>query len=191
MLLGRRNPESLAQRLRGWLWPRAGWCRAGRYLLLRLTRAPGTPHGVAAGLAAGVAVSLTPFFGLHLLLSLWLAYLTRSDLLAAALGTLVGNPWTLPFLLLASYQLGHALLGGPTAPIEWFQNWTLGSFFTKLEAVFWPMAVGSLPLGLVAGLATYFALVRIVTAYQEARARRRQSRRALKAHPVSPDAGVP
>ena len=53
------------------------------------------------------------------------------------------------------------------------------------------MAVGSLPLGLVAGLATYFLLVRIVAAYQEARARRRQSRRALRAHPASPDAGVP
>jgi Uncharacterized protein conserved in bacteria (DUF2062) len=110
---------------------------------------------------------------------------------AAVIGTLVGNPWTLPFLLLASYQLGHALLGGPAAPIEAFQDWTLGSFFAKLEAVFWPMAIGSVPLGLGAGLVTYFALVRIVAAYQKSRARRRQSRRALRAQPASPDAGVP
>jgi uncharacterized protein (DUF2062 family) len=93
--------------------------------------------------------------------------------------------------LLGSYQVGHALLGGPAAPIESFQHWNLASFFAKLEAVFWPMAVGSLPLGLVAGLATYFLLARIIAAYQEARARRRQSRRALRAHPASPDAGVP
>ena len=163
----------------------------GTYVVKRVTRLSGTPHSIAAGAACGVAISFTPFMGFHLVGAFLLCLVVRGNYLAAVVGTLVGNPWTLPFILLASYQLGHALLGGPAAPIESFQNWTLGSFFAKLEAVFWPMAVGSLPLGLMAGLATYFALVRIVTAYQEARARRRQTRRALKAHPASPDAGVP
>jgi uncharacterized protein (DUF2062 family) len=163
----------------------------GTYVVKRVTRLSGTPHSIAAGAACGVAISFTPFMGFHLLGAFLLCLVVRGNYLAAVVGTLVGNPWTLPFILLASYQLGHALLGGPTAPIESFQNWTLGSFFAKLGAVFWPMAVGSLPLGLAAGLATYFALVRVVTAYQEARVRRRQRRRALKAHPASPDAGVP
>jgi uncharacterized protein (DUF2062 family) len=53
------------------------------------------------------------------------------------------------------------------------------------------MVVGSVPLGLLAGLATYFPLMRAVAAYQEARARRRQSRRTLKTPGASPDVGVP
>jgi uncharacterized protein len=163
----------------------------GTYAIKRVARLSGTPHSIAAGAACGVAISFTPFMGFHLIGAFLLCLVVRGSYLAAVIGTLVGNPWTLPFLLLASYQLGHALLGGPAAPIEAFQDWTLGTFFAKLEAVFWPMALGSLPLGLVAGLATYFVLVRIVAAYQETRARRRQSRRALRAHPASPDAGVP
>jgi uncharacterized protein (DUF2062 family) len=75
-------------------------------------------------------------------------------------------------------------------PIEPLQHWDLATFFLKLEAVFWPMVVGSVPLGVITGLATYFPLLRAVAAYQEARTRRRQSRRSPKAHGASPDVGV-
>ena len=63
MILGRRDPLGFLKRLRGWLWPRAGWRRAGHYLVTRVKRMPGTPHSIAAGVATGVAVSLTPFVG--------------------------------------------------------------------------------------------------------------------------------
>jgi uncharacterized protein len=187
----RRDQIPLRERLRRWLWPHIGWRRMGTYVVKRTTRLSGTPHSIAAGVACGVAISFTPFLGFHVISAFLLCLVVRGNYLAAVIGTLVGNPWTLPFLLLASYHLGHALLGGPAAPIESFQHWNLATFFDQVEAVFWPMAVGSFPLGLVAGLATYFPLVRIVAAYQEARARRRQSRRALRAHRASPDAGVP
>ncbi len=177
MLLGRRNPESLAQRLRGWLWPRAGWRRAGRYLLLRLTRAPGTPHGVAAGLAAGVAVSLTPFFGLHLLLSLGLAYLTRGDLLAAALGTLVGNPWTLPLILTADYRLGCLILGWPPQGLHLLGELGPGTLLGEVGRLLWPMAVGSVPLAAAAWAVIYVLGVRAVVAGRGRRLRLRGGRR--------------
>ena len=67
MILGRRDPLGLLKRLRGWLWPRTGWRRAGHYLVTRVKRTPGTPRGIAAGVATGVAVSLTPFVGLYVL----------------------------------------------------------------------------------------------------------------------------
>jgi uncharacterized protein (DUF2062 family) len=53
------------------------------------------------------------------------------------------------------------------------------------------MVIGGMVLALVAGLATYFPLMRVVAAYQEARARRRRSRRGVKAQGASPDVGVP
>jgi hypothetical protein len=163
----------------------------GTYVVKRVTRLSGTPHSIAAGVACGVAISFTPFIGFHLVGSFLLCLLVRGNYLAAAVGTLVGNPWTFPFILVASYQLGHALLGGRAAHIESLQHWDLATLLAELEAVFWPMTVGGCLLALIAGLATYFPLVRMIAAYQEARARRRQSRRGLKAGRASPDVGVP
>ena len=163
----------------------------GTYLVKRATRLSGTPHSIAAGAACGVAISFTPFIGFHLLGAFLLCLLVRGNYLAAAAGTLVGNPWTFPFIWVAIYQLGHVLLGSRAAQIEPVEHWDLATFFVEVEAVFWPMVVGGLPMALVAGLATYFPLVRMIAAYQQARARRRQSRRELKAQPASPDVGVP
>jgi hypothetical protein len=161
----------------------------GSYVVKRATRLSGTPHSIAAGAACGVAISFTPFIGFHLLGSFLLCLLVRGNYLAAAAGTLVGNPWTFPFIWVAIYQLGHGLLG--TRAAQTVEHWDLATFFVKVEAVFWPMVVGGLPLALIAGLATYFPLLRMIAAYQEARARRRQSRRSLKAQRPSADAGVP
>jgi hypothetical protein len=163
----------------------------GTYLVKRVTRLSGTPHSIAAGIACGVAISFTPFIGFHLAGSFLLCLLVRGNYLAAAVGTLVGNPWTFPFIWVVSYQLGHALLGGPAKHAQAVQHWDLATFFVKVEAVFWPMTVGGCLLAVIAGLATYFPLVRMIAAYQAARTRRRQSRRGLKARGASPDVGVP
>ena len=164
----------------------------GRYVIKRATRLSGTPHSIAAGFACGVAISFTPFIGLHLLGAFLLSLLVRGNYLAAAAGTLVGNPWTLPFIWVAIYELGSVLLGTRAAqPVE---HWDLATFFVKVEAVFWPMVVGGLPLALVAGLATYFPLMRMVAAYQETRrhrrARRRQDRLGIEAEGTPSDISV-
>jgi uncharacterized protein (DUF2062 family) len=187
----RRHQIPPWQRLRRWLWPHIGWRRMGTYVVKRATRLSGTPHSIAAGAACGVAISFTPFIGFHLLGAFLLCLLVRGNYLAAAAGTLVGNPWTFPFVWVATYQLGHVLLGSRPAQIEPVEHWDLATFFVEVEAVFWPMGVGGFPLALVAGLATYLPLMRMIAAYQEARARRRQSRRGLKAQGASSDVGVP
>lgn len=176
-----------------------GWRRAFVYHGRRLTRLPGTAHSIAAGFACGVMISFTPFVGLHILLGCLLALIVRGNFLAVAAGTLVGNPWTFPFMWLASYELGHFLLGADpagTAPIPWrlqdlsgyvgvaFAQATADgtlSMLKRLAADFGtiarPVLVGGIPLGVVAGLLTYFPLVRAIAAYQDARRRRREQRR--------------
>ena len=165
------------------------------YLFRRITRLSGTPHNIAAGVSCGVAISFTPFVGFHLLGAFLLSLLVRGNYLAAAVGTLVGNPWTFPFMWIASYKVGHALLGGRAASLEALHHFSLTTLFADLEAVFWPITVGSVLLGVVAGLATYFPLMRVIAVYQTARAhrreRRRQSRSVIKAPGASPDTGVP
>jgi uncharacterized protein (DUF2062 family) len=159
----------------------------GTYMLKRVTRLSGSPHNIAAGVACGVAMSFTPFIGFHLLGAFLLSALVRGNYLAAAVGTLVGNPWTFPFIWIVTYKLGHAVVGG-----EALHHLSFSTLFADLEAVFWPMTIGGIPLGLAAGLATYFPLVRIVAVYQAARARRRDRRRQgrLGMKGASPDIGV-
>jgi hypothetical protein len=167
----------------------------GTYVLKRTTRLSGTPHSIAAGVACGVAISCTPFIGFHLLGAFLLCWLLRGNYVAAAVGTLVGNPWTFPFIWVLTYKLGHGLLGTRAAHIEPVQHWDLATFFAEVEAVFWPMVVGGVPLAVLAGVATYVPLARMIAVYQQERqrrrARRRESRPRIKAHGTSPDVGVP
>src|SRR4051812_10369684 len=140
---------------------------------------PGTPHGIAAGVATGVAVSLTPFVGLHLLLALGLAYVTGGNLLAAAIGTLVGNPWTWPLILPATYRLGCLILGQPPHGLRHLAQLDLGSLLGEAGLLLWPMIVGSVPLAAAAWVATYFPVARAMAIVQE---KRRLHREAGTAH---------
>lgn len=183
------------------LWPRTGWRRFFVYYLKRLVRLSGTPHNIAAGVACGAAISFTPFVGLHVLLGLLLALIVRGNFLAVVVGTLVGNPWTFPFMWWASYEVGQFLLGGHggAGPEPWsfadvtgyiaeiarqagvLGPWTtLKRLLADLHVVAWPMVVGSVPLGLATGLLIYFPLARAIGLYQLARLRRRERRARRK-----------
>jgi uncharacterized protein (DUF2062 family) len=195
----RRHPLPFSRWLKGLVWPRTGWRRFGVYHLKRLIRLPGTPHSIAVGVACGTAISFTPLIGFHLLLGVLLTLALRGNLLAGVAGTLIGNPWTLPFMWLASYEVGKFLLGDPSgaaaAPTPWaFADlagygsavgqlvMTAGlvaavkRLVADISVLAWPVLVGSIPAGIVAGLAIYFPLVRVIAAYQEARRRRRERR---------------
>jgi uncharacterized protein (DUF2062 family) len=93
-----------------------------------------------------------------------------------------------------SYHRGHALLGTPAPQVGPVQDWELATVLVEVETVFWPMVVGGVPLGLIAGLATYFPLMRAIAACQktrrERRARRRQVRLGVGAEGASTDVGI-
>jgi hypothetical protein len=65
----------------------------------------------------------------------------------------------------------------------------LRPIFRDLGSLIWPMTIGSLPLALIAWLATYLPLVRVIAAYQEARRRRRARRLARLAVAPTPTKG--
>lgn len=187
----RRDALSLSLRIRHWLWPRTGWGRAATYYWHRLQRIPGTPASIAAGFACGLAVSFSPLIGLHLLLGFGLAWALRASLLAAAIGTLLVNPWTAPAVWFSTYYVGTLLLPGEAsfgsglskfvamfvAMTEAALKFDLVLFERAVWPVFLPMLVGSLPVGLVVGFVTYFALEPVIRAVQ---ARRAASRAAAR-----------
>ncbi len=180
MLFRRRDPLNWLQRLRHAIWPRSGWRRAGKYVWRRLLRVQDSPQAVALGVAIGVGISFTPFIGFHLIGAAVLAWALRANVLAAWIGTLVGNPWTFPFLWWASYQIGHVavLLATGHPPAAFSLHAALADPLAAVGPVFWPLSIGAALLGTLAGFATYWPLYRLIRRYRLSRAERlRHARR--------------
>lgn len=201
----RRQKLPMFRRVRELLWPSAGWRRSTSYLFHRVARIPGTPHFIAAGFACGAAISFTPFVGLHFVLSFILAWIVRGSMIAAALGTAVGNPWTFPFIWVWIYELGHWMINvQATVPAETV-NFT--RFFARITGAFlrmdmrylfdtawpvlWPMFLGGIPTAIVVWFVFYVPLKPMVATYQHGRRLRRMKKRASETpdHDAIPQAG--
>ena len=186
-MFNRRNKLSFGSQISAVLWPAAGFRRAGRYLLHRLSRLPGTPYALAGGFACGAAASFTPFVGLHFILAALIAWVTRANILASAIGTAVGNPWTLPFIWIWIHSLGNWMgvsssginvtelnfphLFGQLA--EALLNGNFSSVIDIAGPVLWPMFVGGIPTAIMVWILSYFPLRGIVESYQQRRIERR------------------
>ena len=175
MLFRRRKPPHFVERLRIWLWPRRNWSRSMRYIAHRLRRLRATPHAIAVGCASGVFAAFTPFLGLHFILAGLLAWIARGSIIAAALGTFIGNPLTFPLIWFGSYKLGSWMLGmkGNLKNIDL----SSGIFDKSIEQI-WPllkpMTVGGIPMGIVAATIAYFVAKKASEAYREKRRLRQQ-----------------
>lgn len=187
----RREKRSLIGRTRDFLWPRAGWSRAGRYVFHRTARLPGTPYSLAAGFACGAAISFTPLVGFHIIIGgLW-AWMIRANVIASTIGTVVGNPWTFPFIWIWIYEFGHWLGFGPDLEggvagldfaaffgniMDALLSMDLDYLAATAGPVWWPMMVGSLPTLAVAWLVFYLPLRPVISGYQKRRLERRLKR---------------
>ncbi|HDZ72055.1 MAG TPA: DUF2062 domain-containing protein [Aurantimonas coralicida] len=176
MLFGRRHPEKFGSKLRTLLWPRRSFSRSFRYLQKRVLRLNATPHAIAAGFAAGVFSSFTPFIGFHFLLAFALAYVVAGNMASAALGTAVGNPLSFPFIWGATYEIGQFFLTSRT--IDGTAPSGIGRALTHMDfASIWtpivkPMLVGGIPLGTAAGLLAYGLVFAAARSFQKHRMRR-------------------
>lgn len=102
----RKNPLTFAQRIMSLIWPSIGWKRTFTYTQLRLIRLKGSTRSIATGFAFGAAISFTPLPGSHIIGAGMLSLLTRGNILASLVGTLIGTPWTFPFMWWAAYKTG-------------------------------------------------------------------------------------
>jgi uncharacterized protein len=168
----RRIHHGWRRRIRDLVWPRSGWRRSSTYVAHRIGRLPGTSYSIVAGFACGAAVSFTPLIGFHFVLAALLALIVRGNLLASALGTAVGNPWTFPAIWLAAYRLGSMVLGQPEAGLA-PERLTLMLIVEQPGQVFLPMMVGGTLLGIVAWFVFFFPVRAAVSAYRARRLMRR------------------
>ena len=152
--------------------PRMPLGRAIRYYRHRVGRLPGTPSQIAAGFANGMAVSMTPFIGLHIVMGIVLCMLMRVSPVAMIIGSVIGgNPWTFPFIWVGSYELGQWLLARHGAP-NGLEDLKLSDLFSHPADLLWPMTLGSLPMAAAVWLVSYGVLFWIV--------RRRHRERKLR-----------
>ena len=177
-LFRRREKLSRWARVRRFVWPRMGWGRIFRYWAFKLKRLQGSPYAIACGFACGAAVSFTPLIGFHFILAAVLAWALRGNIIASAIGTAVGNPWTFPFIWAGIIWLGTWILGyerGQELPAEL----TIGTIFERPETVLLPMLVGGLPAAVVVWIVFYLPIYRVVGNYQHHRQARRLRRRRI------------
>lgn len=205
MVFKRRTPRTYYQTVSESLYPKGGWRRAGWYVLHRLRRLPDPAHKISRGIACGIFVCFTPFFGLHFLIAAVLAWLVNGNLMAALLSTFFGNPFTFPLIAAVSMELGSWILGMPPIPlpfvvsafsdaaVELWQN-MIAIFTTDtphwegllrfFDRVFLPYLVGGIIPGIATAMAFYFLSNPLLAAYQKARVARLKKRFAKKREKV-------
>ncbi len=156
----------------------------------RVARIPGTSYALAAGFASGAAMSFTPFVGFHFILAATFAWIIRGNILTSAMGTIVGNPWTFPFIWVATYETGSWLLGWEAQENMWggmmeaANQVTFGGFFVDplkalapvapyFHSVFLPMLLGGMVLGAIAWGTFYWPIYKLVSEYKRKRFEKR------------------
>ncbi|WP_306119770.1 MULTISPECIES: DUF2062 domain-containing protein [unclassified Roseitalea] len=183
MLFKRRNREDAWTRLRVWLLPRRNYARSMRYYGKRVLRIRATPHAIAAGVAAGAFASFTPLMGFHFILSFLVAFLVRGSMIAAALGTAIGNPLTFPMIWAGALGTGRWILGieGQADGARFGEVWAQSGFAALWDPWIKPMLVGGIPLGLAAGAVAYAVTRAAVIGFQTRRAARKAEKAIVKA----------
>ncbi|MCX5577352.1 DUF2062 domain-containing protein [Kaistia terrae] len=182
MLFRRRRPLRFHQKLNHFMWPKGGWSRAIRYYSKRLLRISGSPHSIARGFASGVALAMTPFIGFHYLLCFVVAFVVRGNLLAAVLGTTIGNPLTFPLIWVATYETGSLVLGWfgmSPEPLDFhhLSHKLLTESWREIWPVVEPMLVGAVPLALMFGGLSYVLVYIAAKSFQSSRRQRFAVRR--------------
>ena len=180
--------------------------RSAQYFMKRVLRLTASPHSVAAGVAAGVFASFTPFLGFHFAIAFTICYVISGNLIAAAAGTFFGNPLTFPFMWTSTYAVGKFILSGAQSTgnghghhrIAEIANTDilsigLSGLIEKIasiwEPVIKPMAVGSVPIGIAFAfffyLITRWAAVKFRHARQKRLAERARTRGEATVTPVA------
>jgi uncharacterized protein (DUF2062 family) len=169
MIFKRRDRPGPLARLLEIVQPRKSWRRGFAYVGRRVQRLPDTPHRIALGFACGAMASFTPLFTLHIVVAVALAWLVRGNFIAAALGTIVGNPLTFPIIAGSALTLGGWMTGAGEA----VRGFDMGGVFTDigafLDVVFLPYLLGGILPGLAASAGCYLAVRPVVAAYQNRR----------------------
>ncbi|PZP38939.1 MAG: hypothetical protein DI585_05815 [Pseudomonas fluorescens] len=155
--------RTFSARTREYLWPSMGMVSFCRWLYLKLIRQSSQPYAVAMGLATGVMVSFFPVLGTHTVLVFLLTLLFRASFMAALVGTMLANPWTIGPMWAASFKLGKSILHiQSTTGLSHLHSLSFTQLLAELPdmlaAVIIPTMVGGLVIGGPLAFLTYIVV---------------------------------
>ncbi len=142
------------------------------HLHFRLVTIDDTPHSIALGVAIGIFFGFTPLWGLKTLLSIAVAWLFKSNKIAAAISVQL-HDLILPFMpaiYLWEYKFGFWAMHGHLPRRINFRALALGDYnWEKVFTVGRPLLVGSLIVGLPSAAIVYLICRGLVTTHQTSR----------------------
>ena len=124
----------------------------------------GEPQAIAAGLAIGVFVGVTPTIPFHTAIIVVIGVLFRKNIAAAYLGSwIVSNPLTIPLFYLSQYELGRTLLGMERCHFA-LADYSLSAIAALGWQILLPLLMGGLVMAPFFAIPAYFATRRLMMA---------------------------
>ena len=189
MPFGRKKKKKLIISIYNFIKIFFAFSRTKKYISLSIKRIKGTPQALSLGVATGIAVSFTPFIGLHALLAIFISWIIGGSMAAALIGTLFGNPWTFPFIWYFTFEIGQFINYGFLSYEEEFSFKVIKKEVSTLLAIVKNiiifanifeleenvaklklipfMVVGSIPLVFISWIFSYFSFLIIFKSYKK------------------------
>ena len=189
MPFGRKKKKRLITSTYNFIKIFFAFSRTKKYISLSIKRIKGTPQALSLGLATGIAISFTPFIGLHALLAIFISWVIGGSMAAALIGTLFGNPWTFPFIWYFTFEIGQFINYGFLSYEEQFSFKVIKKEVSTLLAILKNiiifanipeleenleklklipfMIVGSIPLVFISWILSYFSFLIIFKSYRK------------------------
>lgn len=139
----------------------------------RFLRLNGEPRELAAAMAIGTFIGVTPTIPFHTVIIIFVCLLLKQNLSAAYLGSWINNPLTLPFFYFAEYEVGKCILGMDSVHIL-SADYNFQAIFKLGWEIMYPLQVGGVVLATVFAILAYFITYHAV---QSARDRREKYQR--------------
>jgi uncharacterized protein (DUF2062 family) len=129
----------------------------------------GEPSQIAAGLAIGVFVGVTPTIPFHTAIIVLIGLLFRQNITAGYLGACtISNPLTIPLFYVAQYELGRFLLGMEHCHFE-PTDYTLGAIAALGRKILLPLLAGGILMAPFFAVPAYFVTRRLITSIRAKR----------------------
>lgn len=129
------------------------------------------PERTALAFAVGTFIAFSPLLGFHMILAGLLLLVGRMNRVALMAGVLIGNPWTLGPIIVASWAIGRLLIGSPPIALPQISaSAMMTAGFWQMLASQWrqllPFAIGGMILSIVAALMAYPLMLFALRAYR-------------------------
>lgn len=122
------------------------------------------PHRISLAFAIGIFIAFSPTIGFHTVSAVAVAWLFELNLAVIIVGTLLNNPWTFVFVYGGSICFGNFVLGNGTSC--WPESFGKEELWDYLKTMPVPFFTGTIILGIIAALLSYFVMYRVLAIYK-------------------------